>query len=154
MLKCVLARALGVLLEKPGAGACCARMGEATRSASDGTSGRLEVRRTRQPRGASARERDGVRADALFGMSDPVFAGDDLDLHEAMARYLCLWMDEEKHHLWDYYRAWRGSVREDPTGERAFASVFGETPAQANEEWLSWVRRQRFRPAAGSIGGR
>jgi hypothetical protein len=63
-------------------------------------------------------------------------------------------MDEEKHHLWDYYRAWRGSVRDDPTGERAFASIFGETPAQANDQWPSWVRRQRFRQAAGSIDGR
>jgi hypothetical protein len=89
-----------------------------------------------------------------FGTSDPVFADDDLDLHEAVARYLCLWMDEEKHKLRDYYRVWKGSVREDPTGERSCATVFGETPARANEEWLSWVRRQRFVPAAGSIDGR
>jgi hypothetical protein len=86
--------------------------------------------------------------------SDPAFADGDLDVHEAIARYLCRWIDEESHNLRDYYRAWKGSVRADPTGERAFASIFGETPAQANEECLSWVRRQRFVPAAGSIGGR
>jgi hypothetical protein len=101
--------------------------------------GRLELhaQEANQPSQASARPRDAVRADALFGTSDPVFAHDDRDLHWAIARYLCWWMDEEK-----------------PTGEGPYAGIFGETLAPANEEWLSWVRTKRFRPAAGSIGGR
>jgi hypothetical protein len=93
---------------------------------------------------ASATERGQVRLETLFAMSDREFGGDDLDLHEAMASYLCMWLDEERHALWDLYRAWRGSWREDPRGERAFAAVIGETPREATEEWLAWVRKQRL----------
>jgi hypothetical protein len=108
-----------------------------------------------------------IGADALFGMSDPVFAGDDLDLHEPMAGHLCLWMDEEKHHLWDYYRAWRGSVREEPTasapsrassarrrnrrtrtGPRACADS-GSSPQQGR----SVDREKRFLVAVKRFGG-
>jgi len=41
-----------------------------------------------------------------------------------------------------HYQAWRDGKAADPTGERAFASVMGQTPAEANEAWQTWVMRQ------------
>jgi hypothetical protein len=88
----------------------------------------------------SPREREATRLDALFGMSDATFRDDDETLHYAMARYACQWLDEHEQ-LWGFYRAWRDDAADDPTGERAFASVVGETPREANARWQAWVRR-------------
>jgi hypothetical protein len=88
----------------------------------------------------SPKERDTTRLDALFGMADEAFRDGDEPLHYAMARYACQWMDDQGK-LWPFYRAWRDSKADDPTGARAFASVMGKTPAEANDAWLAWVRR-------------
>lgn len=77
--------------------------------------------------------------DGLFAMSDTTFRGDDEDLHYAMARYVCLWLDA-RNQLWPFYQRWRDDVTNDPTGEKAFAAVTGETPARANAAWVKWVR--------------
>jgi hypothetical protein len=89
---------------------------------------------------ASAKQRDGVTLGALFAMSDASFRDDDESLHYAMARYTCQWLDE-RGQLWSFYRAWRDGVKTDPTGEKAFAAVTGQTPAQATAAWQAWVRR-------------
>jgi hypothetical protein len=86
-----------------------------------------------------------VHVEALFGMSDDEFSGTREGLHYAMARYLCQWLDE-KDLLWKVYRAWRDSVRDDPSGEKAFAAIVGETPAQANAEWVKWVKALQIGP--------
>jgi hypothetical protein len=90
---------------------------------------------------ASPASRAKVRLDALFGLSDGAFRGADRSLHYAIARYACQWLDGRKgdDELWSFYRAWRDGVATDPTGERAFASVVGMTPAAASEEWVKWV---------------
>jgi hypothetical protein len=89
---------------------------------------------------ASRRERDTARLEALFGMPDATFRNDDEDLHYAMARYACQWLDE-RGLLWPFYRAWRADARDDPTGARSFAAVVGRTPAEATDSWIAWVRR-------------
>jgi hypothetical protein len=89
---------------------------------------------------ASKKERDQVRVDALFGMTDDTFRDDDESLHYAMARYLCQWLDE-RGKLWAFYRAWRDGVAGDATGARAFEAAVGQTPADANEDWVRWVNR-------------
>jgi hypothetical protein len=88
----------------------------------------------------SKTERPTTTLDALFAMTDDDFHAGDEKLHYAMARYACQWLDE-RGKLWAFYRAWRSGAVRDPTGERAFAQVMGETPAQANEEWVVWSRR-------------
>jgi hypothetical protein len=88
----------------------------------------------------SPRERGTARLDALFAMTDARFRGEDEDLHYAMARYACQWLDEHGK-LWSFYRAWRDDAEQDPTGAKAFAAVMGETPAQASDRWASWVKR-------------
>jgi hypothetical protein len=88
---------------------------------------------------ASASERQVARLDALFGMSDDVFRDDTEDLHYAMARYVCQWLDE-RGKLWAFYQAWRDGADDDPTGVRAFAAVMGKPPSELNETWSKWVR--------------
>lgn len=88
---------------------------------------------------SSQSERAKTRLDALFAMRDEVFHGPQRDLHYAMARYVCQWLDA-RGQLWAFYGAWRDGVIEDRGGERAFARVVGMTPADANEPWVAWVK--------------
>jgi hypothetical protein len=89
---------------------------------------------------ASPSERTKVRLEKLFGMSDEAFRGEDERLNYAMARYVCQWLDAQGT-LWPFYQAWRDSVKDDPTGDKAFARVVGKTPAEATDDWVKWVRR-------------
>lgn len=100
------------------------------------------VKNWRHPRVLRAlhmREKAMPTLEGLFAMSDETFRGDDEDLHYAMARYVCLWLDA-KSQLWPFYQRWRDDVANDPTGEKAFAAVTGQTTAQANAAWVTWVR--------------
>lgn len=76
----------------------------------------------------------------LFAMSDEVFRGPTEDLNYATARYLCMWLDQQRL-LWPFYRRWRDDVDRDPTGERTFAEIVGTTPSEADAAWKLWVRR-------------
>jgi hypothetical protein len=87
---------------------------------------------------ASKTERTATRLDALFGMTDVDFERDE-DLHMAMARYACQWLDEQGK-LWTFYRAWRDAGSSDESGAKAFVQAVGMTPEQANEPWVRWVR--------------
>ena len=64
---------------------------------------------------------------------------EDEDLHYAMARYVCQWLDERKM-LWPFYRRWRDTFEKDPTGAQAFAEVVGTSPAEANVAWVKCSR--------------
>lgn len=86
------------------------------------------------------KERERARPSALFGMTDDVFRGEGEDLSYATARYFCQWL-ESRDQLWAFYQRWRDTVDSDPTGEKAFASVTGATPAEIDAEWTRWVRR-------------
>jgi hypothetical protein len=88
----------------------------------------------------SPKRRDLVRLPRLFGMSDEVFRGRDEGLNYALARYVCLWL-ENQNMLWPFYRTWRDNVASDPSGEQAFAKASGMTPAAAALRWERWVRR-------------
>ena len=87
----------------------------------------------------SPRERDAARLDALFGMSNQDFVSRDRDLHYAMARFACQWLDS-RGLLWPFYSAFRDGFTDDPTGEKTFERVVGQTPAQANDAWTKWLR--------------
>ena len=95
----------------------------------------------------SPAERDAVRLDALFDMGDAAFhglpeTGETRKRIESrnysIARDACRWLDA-RGLLWRFYAAWRDGSGVDPTGEAAFFRVVGETPKQANAEWLAWV---------------
>jgi hypothetical protein len=87
----------------------------------------------------SAKERDAARLDAIFGMSDEVFRDDTEDLHYAMARYVCQWMDDQGK-LWAFYQTWRDTVADDANGEKAFERVMGKPPREMHDSWAKWVR--------------
>ncbi len=86
----------------------------------------------------SAQERDHARLDVLFGMSDATFRGDREDLHYAMARYVCQWLDE-RGKLWPFFQRWRDHAAEDPTGEKSFTEVVGMSPEKAEDVWKRWL---------------
>ncbi len=104
------------------------------------------------------KSRSKARLEVLFAMSDTEFRGPNEDLHYAMARELCQWLDS-RGQLWPFYRAWRdsragenpwggGSPGVEPTGaitraESIFSRIVGETPEQAAAEWVTWVRSER-----------
>ena len=106
-------------------------------------------RHTRLARALAApRARERVRLDALFTMSSSKFMAVDGDggvdkprrlLNAALARSVAAWLDAEGT-LWPFYRAWRDSAVDDPTGEKAFTHVVGMPPADANERWARWAR--------------
>jgi hypothetical protein len=88
---------------------------------------------------ASKNERIHATLPVLFGMRDAEFRGPREDLNYALARYFCLWMEQQKK-LWPFYRAWRDGFAQDPSGERAFVAVMGETPTDADRRFAQWVR--------------
>jgi hypothetical protein len=88
---------------------------------------------------SSPKEKDEARLDKLFAMSDETFRDDAEEMHYALARYVCQWLDE-RGKLWPFYRKWRAASAEDPTGEKTFLEVVGVPPAQAHAEWAKWVR--------------
>lgn len=95
-------------------------------------------RHPRLKRALSSSERDKARLDRLFGMRDEVFRGDDEDLHYALARYVCQWLDE-RGKLWPFYQRWRDNVADDPSGEKAFKDAVGMTPTEAHVLWSKWA---------------
>jgi hypothetical protein len=84
-------------------------------------------------------ERGDARLDALFTLTDDAFRGPKEKLYYATARYVCQWLDA-RGLLWPFYRAWRDGLDSDPTGEKAFERVTGQTPARANAAWTAWVK--------------
>jgi hypothetical protein len=95
-------------------------------------------RHPRLKKALTTTERDKARLDRLFGMSDEIFRGDNEDLHYALARYVCQWLDE-RGKLWPFYQRWRDTVAVDPTGEKAFKDVVGMTPTEAHVVWSKWT---------------
>ncbi len=87
---------------------------------------------------SSPRQRAGASLPELFRMSDEQFRGVGEDLHYAMARYLCQWLDQHAQ-LWPFYQQWRDHYEADRFGEKAFEAAVGRTPADANDAWVRWV---------------
>jgi hypothetical protein len=88
----------------------------------------------------SPKEHDKASLPALFGTTDRSFRDDDEDLHYATARYLCQWLDQQSK-LWPFYQRFRDHHAEDPTGEQSFQAITGQSVADANDDWASWVKR-------------
>ena len=95
-------------------------------------------RHPRLKRALTSAEREHARLDVMFAMRDDLFRSENEDLHYAMARYVCQWLDE-RGKLWTFYQRWRDTVATDPSGEKAFKEVVGMTPAEANPVWTKWT---------------
>jgi hypothetical protein len=90
--------------------------------------------------GLRAGTNDLSRMERLFGMGDAEFRDRNMGMRYAVARELCLWLDESDR-LWPFYRRFRDGLSDDPTGERAFLAVLGTTPSAAEAAWEAWVLR-------------
>ncbi|MBI5535693.1 MAG: hypothetical protein HY898_23380 [Deltaproteobacteria bacterium] len=86
----------------------------------------------------SPKEKSTTTLPGLLHMSDEHFRGDGEDLHYAMARYACQWLDQQGK-LWKFYQRWRDNHEADPSGERAFEEVVGRSAEDANADWIRWV---------------
>ncbi len=71
------------------------------------------------------------------------FYGDDRGLNYAVARYLCLWL-QEKGLLADYYRRLRADIEKDRSGQAALEGVTGRKLEDLEKDWLAWVRTLRY----------
>lgn len=86
----------------------------------------------------SSRDAPAASLASLFSLSDEAFRGKGEDLHYAMARYACQWLDQ-RDQLWAFYHLWRDRHQDDPSGEKSFAAVLGRSPGEANADWVRWV---------------
>lgn len=85
-------------------------------------------------------ERDKASLPALFQLNDATFRDEDEDLHYALARYFCQWLDQQGK-LWPFYQRFRDHYLEDPSGEQSLQATLNTSPAAANQAWSTWVRR-------------
>jgi len=79
-----------------------------------------------------------VSLKTLFDLSDHDFRAEHEDVHYAVARYACQWLDQQKL-LWPFYKDFREHADEDPSGRASFARVTGKTVDQADAVWRPWV---------------
>lgn len=87
-------------------------------------------------------EESEVNVERLLTTSDEDFRERKEDLHYAIARFFCLWLDQ-KGKLWEFYHAYRDNTSSDPKGQKAFTDTMGMTPAEASKPWRSWIRTLR-----------
>jgi hypothetical protein len=86
-----------------------------------------------------------ARLDALFSLPDDAFTSGASVARAAyaIARFACYWLDSPgQNNLWKFYQRWRDHLDEDPTGEKSFGEVMGQTPHEASDAWQKWVRSQ------------
>lgn len=82
----------------------------------------------------------------LAAMPSGTFYGDGSGVHYATARYLMQYM-QERGVLETFYRSFRATRRDDPTGYKAMLASLGVTDAAAfREAWVTFVRGLRFEP--------
>jgi len=77
-----------------------------------------------------------ARLDTLFAMDETAFRKRESENY-AVARFVCLWL-EEKGHLWPFFHRFREIAWRD-SGAQAFRDVVGLTLAEAQPVWESWV---------------
>jgi hypothetical protein len=85
--------------------------------------------------------RDGKRLSLrdLLKTTTSEFYGDRSGLHYAMARYFCLWLQEQEQ-LVEYYKEFKGSFAKDATGISAVETVSGKKLEELEGTWKEWVR--------------
>lgn len=84
----------------------------------------------RSPRGVSLKE--------LLETSTDAFYGDARGSNYAAARYLCLWL-QERDMLADFYREFKASHKDSPSGRAALEKVVGKPLDDLERDWRDWV---------------
>ena len=78
-------------------------------------------------------------------INDPQFCREDLvGINYAQSRYLMLYL-QEKGRLTNYYKVFRGDVKEDPTGLETLKQIVAPQSFDVFEkEWRAWVMTLKF----------
>jgi hypothetical protein len=75
----------------------------------------------------------------MLALTRDDFYGNNSGINYAVARYLCLYL-QERDLLARFYREFRESVRDDPTGSATLQTVTGRTLAQLENDYREWVK--------------
>jgi hypothetical protein len=82
-------------------------------------------------------------ADLMKTTTEQFYGEDDRGVNYATARYLCLYLQEHKQ-LIPYFKEFKATAKEDPTGALAFEKVTGKKPAELEPAWREWVLGQKY----------
>jgi len=77
-------------------------------------------------------------ADLMKTTTEQFYGEDDRGVNYATARYLCLYLQEKKL-LIPFFKEFKKSAKEDPTGALAFERATGKKPAELDPAWREWV---------------
>ena len=90
----------------------------------------------------SIREKREVPLRTLMETNTDEFYGDDRGVHYAMGRYFCMYL-QRQNLLERFYREFRATVRDNPSGILALERVTRMPLADFEKEWRSWIRELR-----------
>lgn len=79
-----------------------------------------------------------VTLSALTRTGSEQFYGDARGIHYATARFLCLWLQEHGR-LKAFYREFRATASDDPTGAKALEKASGMPLEELDRIWRAWV---------------
>jgi hypothetical protein len=75
----------------------------------------------------------------MLALNRDDFYGSNSGVNYAIARFLCLYL-QEKDLLVRFYREFRSGARDDPSGAALLQQVTGKTLSDLEAEWRQWVR--------------
>ncbi len=85
----------------------------------------------------------GVALADLVRTTTEQFYGDERGVNYATARYLCMYLQEHGK-LVDFYKAFKASAKEDPTGGAALVKVTDRRLDELDKAWREWVLGLRY----------
>ncbi len=96
-------------------------------------------------RGLQPALRDGSapKLDEVMSTSRSEFYGSGSGLNYAVARYLCLHL-QERDLLGKFYKTFREKHKDDPSGKATLKEITGKSPAELQDEWAAWALKLNF----------
>jgi hypothetical protein len=82
-------------------------------------------------------------ADLMKTTTEQFYGEDDRGVHYATARYLCLFL-QERQWLIPFFKEFKATAKEDPTGAAAMKKITGMAPAELEPSWRDWVLGLRY----------
>ncbi len=82
-------------------------------------------------------------ADLMKTTTEQFYGEDDRGVHYATARYLCLFLQDHGL-LIPFFKEFKATAADDPTGAKALQKVSGKTPAELEPVWRDWVLGLRY----------
>ena len=79
----------------------------------------------------------------LLGYTATQFYGEERGVNYATARYLCMCL-QENGQLIPFYKQFKATPKEDPTGAAALEKVTGKKLDALEAEWRTWVLKLKY----------